>query len=91
MPQTTIQLECQTTPYSILVEPWASPAFEITPDERCAIVVEHPTIEPIVTCAVVDGGLHLTVYTSGSTFKFVRAGIVDFEMRVPIPRLSGEV
>ncbi|QOV91169.1 hypothetical protein [Humisphaera borealis] len=91
MHRTTIHLEAFDKPFSVIVEPWAAPLFEIQPGERCEIVVEHPSIEPTVTAGVLNGTMYLTVYESGSTFRFVRQGEVEFEMPIAIPMLTGRL
>jgi hypothetical protein len=92
MRRTTIRLEAFDSAFSVIVEPWAAPSFEVQPRERCAVVIEHPTIEPTVTCGVVDGTMYVTVYDAGSTFKFLRGDTVEFEMppHLSIPRLSNQ-
>jgi len=91
MPRTTIHLEAYDAAFSVTVEPWAAPVFDVQPKERCEIVVEHPTVTPTVTCGLVNGEMYVTVYESGSTFKFVRGAVVEFEMpdHLAIPYLSG--
>lgn len=91
MPCTTIHLEAQDAPFLVIVEPWALSPFKVQPRERCAVVVEHPRIEPTVTCGVVDGEMYITVHDSGSTFSFVRAGVTELEIpqHLAIPQLSG--
>jgi hypothetical protein len=81
----TIQLEADDVPFSVVVEPWAAPLFEVAPHERCAVVVENPAVEPTVTCGVIRGVMYVNVYESGSTFKFLRNGTVESEMPVAIP------
>jgi hypothetical protein len=80
MPRTTIHLEAYDNPFSVIVEPWAALSFDVPPNERCAVIVEHPSIEPTVTCGVVNGEMYVTVYESQSTFKFVRGEVVEFEL-----------
>jgi hypothetical protein len=91
MRRVAIQLEAGEAPFAVIVEPWAAPSFEVRPGERAAIIVEHPSIEPTVTCGVIRGEMYVTVYDSGSTFQFVRDGVVEFAMPddLAIPALSG--
>lgn len=93
MPNTTIHLKTHEAPFLVVVEPWALSESEVRPGERCAVVVEHPSIEPTVTCSVIDGQMYITVHEPGSTFKFVRDGIVEIDIppHLAIPRLSGVI
>jgi hypothetical protein len=83
----TLQFEVDPKPFSIIVEPWAVPVFEVRPGERCSIIVHHPTLLPTVTCSVIGGVQYVLVHGSGSTFSFVRQGVVEFSVpqRLALP------
>src|SRR5271155_5685101 len=90
MPDVKINLECLDGPFEVTVEPWAGPVFKVLPGEHCNVVVHHPEVIPTVTNAVVDGGLFIIAHEAGSTFSFVRKGIVEFSIppHLALPELS---
>jgi len=91
MPDVTILLEAYETAFTVTVEPWAAPRFEIRPGERCAVTIHHPHLLPTVTCAVAAGEMVVTAHESGSTFSFARGSITEFSIpdTFAIPKLSG--
>jgi hypothetical protein len=83
----TLQFEVNEKPFLVIVEPWASPVFEVRPGERCSIIVHHPSLLATVTCSVVGGVQYVLVQEAGSTFSFVRQGVVEFSVpqRLALP------
>jgi hypothetical protein len=90
MPDLTIQLEGIEEAFNVTVEPWGVPVGKVRAGERCSVVVHHPSITPQVTCSLVKGGLYISVYDAGSTFSFLREGVVEFSVpqQLAVPRLS---
>ena len=83
MADVTINLEGCTEAFSVVVEPWACPVFQVGPRERCSVVVHHPFKVATVSFAVAEGMMYITVHESGATFSFLREGVAEFTLPIP--------
>lgn len=88
--QSSIAVAGGRRPYKLIVEPWADEHM-INADDRCSVLVSHPTSVAPFEVERHESALIITVNIGDATYQFWRNDALEFTNPVPIPGPLGEL